>query len=356
MRRALALAERGWGQTAPNPLVGAVLVRGGEIVGEGWHERYAGPHAEVNALAAAGERAAGAHLYVTLEPCTHHGKTPPCTDALIQAGVHAVTIAAPDPTRAGGGAAVLRRAGLKVEVGLEARSACELNAAFHHAASSDRPWVALKLAVSADGAIAPPPGADGQRGKRWLTGNAARAEVHRMRAAADAIAVGIGTVLADDPRLTVRHVAAPRVQPARVVFDRHARTPLESFLVSTARETPTIVVVADASLAAVQLLRDHGVEVLAARDLLHALRLLRARGIRSLLVEGGAGLAGALLSGGCVNRLLLIETPVTLGAGALAAFACVPSGDAVLDGFELREQRRFGDDLLKVLTPREADV
>jgi diaminohydroxyphosphoribosylaminopyrimidine deaminase / 5-amino-6-(5-phosphoribosylamino)uracil reductase len=356
MRRALALAERGWGQTAPNPLVGAVLVRDGEIVGEGWHERYAGPHAEVNALAAAGERAAGAHLYVTLEPCTHHGKTPPCTDALLSAGVHAVTIAAPDPTRAGGGAAILRRAGVKVEMGIEERSARELNAAFYHAACSDRPWIVLKLAISADGAIAPPPLPDGRHRKRWLTGDEARREVHRMRAGADAIGVGIGTVLADDPQLTVRYFAPPRVAPVRVVFDRHARTPVSSFLVRTARETPTIIVVADAGLPAVQLFRDHGVEVLVSRELPEALRLLRRSAIQSLLVEGGAGVAGALLSAGCVDRLVLIETPVTLGAGALAAFACVPQGDGILEAFELREERRFGDDLLKVLTPRRADV
>ncbi|CAN5281584.1 bifunctional diaminohydroxyphosphoribosylaminopyrimidine deaminase/5-amino-6-(5-phosphoribosylamino)uracil reductase RibD [soil metagenome] len=357
MRCALALAERGWGQTAPNPMVGAVLVREGAILSEGWHERFGGPHAETNALAAAGERARGAHLYVTLEPCTHHGKTPPCTDAIIQAGVRAVSIAAPEPTRAaGGGADVLRRAGLEVQLGVEERRARELNAAFYHSAASDRPWVVLKLAVSADGAIAAPPGPDGRRGTRWLTGDAANAEVHRLRAAADAIAVGIGTVLADDPRLTVRHFEAPRVQPARVVFDRRARTPIDSFLVSTARETPAIIVVANESLPAVQLLRGHGVEVIVAQELPEALRLLRARGIQSLLVEGGAGIAGALLSAGCVDRLLLIEAPVMLGDGALDAFACVALREVVLAAFELREERRLGSDLLHVFALRESRV
>ena len=235
-------------------------------------------------------------------------------------------------------------------------SVTDLNAAFHHSAFLDRPWVALKLAVSADGAIAPPPGPDGRSGARWLTGDAARVEVHRMRADADAIAVGIGTVLTDDPQLTVRHFTAPRLPPVRVVFDRNARTPLASFLVRTAREIPTLIVVAEESLSAVSVLREHGVEVLVARELRDALRLLRDRGIRSLLAEGGAGIAGALLSASCVVRLLLIEAPVTLGPGALDAFSCVSSRDAALAFFELREERRLGNDVLKILAPREADV
>ena len=357
MRRALELAERGWGQTAPNPVVGAVVVRAGEIVGEGWHERFGAPHAEVNALAAAGDNARGSHVYVTLEPCTHYGKTPPCTDALIRAGVSAVTIGAREPTRlAGGGADVLRRAGIAVRIGLEEQSARELNAAFHHAAESDRPWITLKLAVSADGAIAPPPDPDGRRPRQWLTGDAARAEVHRMRAGSDAIAVGIGTLLADDPQLTVRNFASPRVAPTRVVFDRNARTPLGSSVVTTAHEIPTVIVVGDQSLPALQPLRGHGVEILAARDLTDALKLLRSRGIQSLLVEGGAGIAGALLSAGHVDRLALIETPTNLGEGALDAFACVPSRDTVLGDFEIRELRQLGDDRLKILARREGNV
>jgi diaminohydroxyphosphoribosylaminopyrimidine deaminase/5-amino-6-(5-phosphoribosylamino)uracil reductase len=357
MRRALALAARGWGQTAPNPMVGAVLVRDGVIVGEGWHERFGGPHAEVNALTAAGDRARGAHLYVTLEPCAHYGKTPPCTDAIAQAGVRAVTIAAPEPTRtAAGGASALRNAGLEVEIGLEEHAARELNAAFYHTAVSDMPWVTLKLAVSADGAIAPRRESDGPCTGQWLTGAAAGIEVHRMRAVSDAVAVGIGTVLVDDPRLTVRHFAAPRVPPVRVVFDRRARTPLGSFLVRTAREIPTIVVAASESPASVPLLRERGVEVIAAPGLHDALRLLAVRGIRSLLVEGGAGLAGALLGGGLVDRLVLIEAPVTLGEGALDAFSGVPGGSRVLEAFELCEERRLGSDLLRVYASRESDV
>src|SRR3954468_2645940 len=231
MRRALALAERGWGRTAPNPMVGAVVVRDGRVVGEGWHAEFGGPHAEVEALRAAGDRAKGATMYVTLEPCNHQGKTPPCTEALLAAGVRRVVVACEDPNpEARGGAHRLREAGVDVALGVEEDAARELNAPFFHALASDRPFVRLKLALSLDGALA-----DHTRQPGWLTGEAARHEVHRLRADADAIAVGIGTVLADDPELTVRHVPAPRVAPTRVVFDTSARLPRTSRLATTAR-------------------------------------------------------------------------------------------------------------------------
>src|SRR5688572_23259909 len=212
MRRALSLAHRGWGRTAPNPMVGAVVVRGDTVVGEGFHAEYGGPHAEVVALREAGERARGATVYVTLEPCAHHGKTPPCADALIAAGVARVVIAVNDPNpTARGGAARLRAAGIEVVAGVEREAACELNAPFFNALVSRRPWVTLKLALSREGAIAP-----ASRATHWLTGPEARAELHRLRAGFDAIAVGLGTVIADDPALTARGVPAPRVPPARV--------------------------------------------------------------------------------------------------------------------------------------------
>jgi diaminohydroxyphosphoribosylaminopyrimidine deaminase/5-amino-6-(5-phosphoribosylamino)uracil reductase len=267
MRRALELAERGWGQTAPNPMVGAVVVRDGEMVGEGWHGRFGEPHAEVNAIAAAGERARGAHMYVTLEPCAHHGKTPPCTDAIVAAGITAVTVAAADPTvPAAGGAEALRRAGVAVVIGVEEESARELNAPFYQATVSDRPWVTLKLAVGLDGAIAGPARGDGLREPRWLTGEEARTEVHRMRAGADAIAVGVGTVIADDPRLTVRHHAPPRIPPVRVVFDRWGRTPLGAELVQSARETPTMIIAAGRGTERLRRLEEHGVTIVTASD------------------------------------------------------------------------------------------
>ncbi len=200
MRRALVLAERGWGHTSPNPMVGAVVVRANEIVGEGWHERYGGPHAEVIALASAGERAEGATVYVNLEPCRHTGQTPPCTDALIAARVARVVAATRDPgVDSGGGAEKLRAAGIDVELGVLEAEARELNAPFFHGFASDRPWVTLKLALSIDGAIA-----DSERGRAWLTNEDSRAEVHRIRANVDAIAVGATTYATDHPELTVR--------------------------------------------------------------------------------------------------------------------------------------------------------
>ena len=345
MRRALALARRGWGQTAPNPMVGAVVVRDGAVVGEGWHARWGGDHAEVVALRAAGERARGATLYVTLEPCSHWGKTPPCTDAVLAAGVARVVAAVRDPNpQAQGGLDRLAAAGVAVASGVEEAAGRELLAPFLARFGRDRPWVQLKLALSLDGAIA-----DHTRRPGWLTGPAARRAVHRLRAGADAVAVGIGTALADDPALTVRGVRAPRVAPLRVVFDRAARLPLDSRLVRSVREQPVLVVTADAGAPPARALADAGVEVLAATALPAALRALRARGVHSLLVEGGAGIAGALLGHGLVDRLVIFQAPVLLGAGARPAFGTAPAARAA-EAPRLRvvERRAVGDDLLTV--------
>src|SRR5215208_4872624 len=238
MRRALSLARKGWGQTAPNPMVGAVVVRDGAVVGEGFHRRFGGPHAEVEALRAAADRARGATVYVSLEPCNHHGKTPPCTEALLAAGVARVVCATRDPNPpAGGGVERLRAAGVEVAVGVEESAARELNAPFLHAFVSDRPWVTLKVAVSLDGALA-----DAARSRGWLTNERSRREVHRLRAGHDAVGVGVGTAAADDPALTVRGVRPPRVPPRRVVFDRLARLPVHGQLARTARAVPVTVV------------------------------------------------------------------------------------------------------------------
>jgi len=344
MRQALALARRGWGRTAPNPLVGAVLVRDGEVVGEGHHAMYGGDHAEVVALRAAGDRARGATAYVTLEPCAHHGKTPPCADALIGAGVGRVVVATADPSpTAAGGLARLRGAGIETVVGVEEAAARELNAAFFHALQSDRPWVTLKLAVSLDGAIA------GRDGSGWLTGRASQREVHHLRAGSDAVAVGMGTVLADDPLLTVRDHERPRVAPVRVVFDRSARTPLTSRLVQTARETPVVIVAEHPDLARAAALASAGVEVVTVASLGEGLQALRARGIRALMVEGGARLAGALLTAAAVDRLVIFQAPCVLGAGALGAFAFAPARTPT-DAFRLPviERRTLDDDLMTV--------
>jgi diaminohydroxyphosphoribosylaminopyrimidine deaminase/5-amino-6-(5-phosphoribosylamino)uracil reductase len=348
MRRALALAARGWGQTAPNPMVGAVVVRDGAVVGEGWHTRFGDAHAEVEALRAAGERARGATLYVTLEPCNHHGQTPPCTEAVLGAGVGRVVAAVKDPNPvAGGGADRLRANGVDVQVGVEQEAARELNAVFFHALESDRPFVRLKVAVSLDGALA-----DRTRKPGWLTGPESRAEVHRLRAGSDAVAVGIGTALADDPLLTVRDIAPPRVPPTRIVFDTSARLPLDSKLVRSAREAPVLVVCWAPDPTHAAALEHAGVELLHAASLSHAMRGLRARGIRSLLVEGGAGLASAVLQEAQVDRLIIFRAPILLGGGSLNAFGGMPP--ATIDGaprWRILESRRFGDDEMTVYTP-----
>ncbi len=292
MRRALELARRGWGQTAPNPMVGAVVVRDGAIVGEGHHARYGEAHAEVAALAAAGDRARGATLYVTLEPCAHHGKTPPCAEAIVAAGVSRVVIAAADPNpRAAGGAARLRAAGLDVVVGDGAADARELNAPhFHRFSHPERPFVTLKLAVSIDGAIA---AADRGTTTR-LTGPESRREVHRLRAGHDGIAVGVGTVLADDPQLTVRHWDAPRVPLTRVVFDSTLRTPLDSGLVRTAREAPVVLVARAPDPARARALRGGGGRDRGRRDRSRGPAGAR-RAWAGLAARGGRGPAGRKL-------------------------------------------------------------
>jgi diaminohydroxyphosphoribosylaminopyrimidine deaminase/5-amino-6-(5-phosphoribosylamino)uracil reductase len=354
MRRALALAKLGWGQTAPNPMVGAVVVADGHVVGEGYHAHYGAPHAEAMALQRAGVLARGATVYVSLEPCAHYGKTPPCVDALIAAQVQRVVVAAPDPSRtARGGAARLRHAGIQVDVGIEEEAALELNAAFFNAVTSPRPWVTLKLALSADGGIADPTGA-----RRWITGVESRVDAHRMRAGSDAVAVGIGTVLADDPALTVRDVPSPRVAPKRVVFDSLLRTPRTSAVLQTARDVETILVgrLGEAPVDRIALAEEAGATVLLSPTLAESLIALRERGVRSLFVEGGARLAGAFLREGLVDRLVIFRSPVELGSDALNAFAYAPGGfEASLGDGQHRvvDQRRFGDDTMTVYALRE---
>ena len=337
-----ALAERGWGQTAPNPMVGAVVVAGGRVVAEGFHARYGAAHAEVMALDAARAMARGATLYVTLEPCLHYGKTPPCVDAILAAGIGRVVAAVRDPSDvARGGVEALRAAGVAVDLGLERQRALELNAAFFNAHASRRPWVTLKLATSADGRIADPTGAP-----RWITGLESRREVHRLRANSDAVAVGIGTVLADDPSLTVREAPAPRVPPRRVVFDRTLRVPLESVLVRSSRDVETIVVASpDAPSGRRAVLESRGVRVILATGLEPALEALREAGLRSLFVEGGARLAGALLREALVDRLVIFRAPITLGDAALGAFDFAPPGfSGALAEARVIERARFGPD------------
>ncbi|MBL8997776.1 MAG: bifunctional diaminohydroxyphosphoribosylaminopyrimidine deaminase/5-amino-6-(5-phosphoribosylamino)uracil reductase RibD [Gemmatimonadales bacterium] len=351
MRRALLLARRGWGRTAPNPLVGAVVVRDGKTVGEGFHAEFGGPHAEVHALAEAGPRAEGADVYVTLEPCAHEGKTPPCVDALIAARVRRVVVAARDPNPvAAGGIARLRAAGIAVTESVERRSAEDLNAPFLFVQREPaRPFVTLKLAISLDGMLA-----SADRSQRWLTGERARRHVHRLRAGVDGVAVGIGTALADDPALTVRSGRRPRVAPRRIVFDPSARLPTVSKLARTARKVPTWVLADAPDAGRSEALERAGVRVLSAPGIGAQLAVLRREGIHHLLVEGGAGMAGALLSGGFVDRLVIFQAPVLLGAGALPAFGSVSLGSGFPERWRVIEHRMFDDDAMVSYAPLPA--
>src|SRR5947207_5466413 len=348
MERALDLARRGWGRVAPNPLVGAVILAGDIVVAEGYHAEYGGPHAEVVALQAARERARGATLVVNLEPCAHHGKTPPCTDAIVAAGVARVVAAVADPDpQARGGAGVLRAKRVIVSLGLLAEAAAALNAPFLFAREqAERPFVALKLATSIDGRIA-----DAAGSSRWVSGEAAREYVHWLRAGFDAIAVGGMTALRDNPQLTVRGRVTPRRPPVRVVFDRRAMLNQTADLVKTAPEVPTWVMSSpDAPVASVTLLERSGVRVFRPASLADGLRMLRGAGIHSVLCEGGGALGAKLLAEGLVDRLYWIQAPVWLGEGAVPAFpgvggAALPEAPRWIPG----ERRAMGPDTLLVL-------
>jgi diaminohydroxyphosphoribosylaminopyrimidine deaminase/5-amino-6-(5-phosphoribosylamino)uracil reductase len=322
MRRALDLARRGWGRVAPNPLVGAVVVRDGAVLGDGFHEEFGGPHAEVNALARVGAAARGATLVVNLEPCSHSGKTPPCTDAILAAGVRRVVAAIRDPDpQAGGGLDILRRHGVATEHGLLAEEAAALNAPFLFALEQrTRPFVALKLATSIDGRIA-----DRDGRSQWVSGPEARAYLHWLRAGFDAIAVGGTTALRDNPQLTVRGTVVPRKPPVRIVFDRRAMLNTGVTLVRTAREVPTWVVSSpQAPETSVSLLESAGVRVSRPESLGAGLAQVREAGIHSVLCEGGGALGAKLLDEGLVDRLYWIQAPVWLGEGAVPAFPGVP--------------------------------
>ncbi len=348
MARALALAWLGWGRVQPNPLVGAVVLHDDRIVGEGWHAEFGGAHAEAVALADAGSRASGGTVVCTLEPCTHQGNQPPCTDALLAAGVHRVVVALSDPNpTAAGGTARLRAAGVEVEVGLLADEATAQNALFLHLQTdATRPFVALKLATTIDGRIA-----DAGGRSRWLSGEPAREFVHWLRAGFDAVAVGGATARTDDPSLSVRGNLQPRVPPRRVVFAADGDVPRALGLVRTARDTPTIAVLGPAApTPAAQSLEAAGVEVIRASSLAAALKALRGAGIDSVLVEGGGRLAGALLADGLVDRYYWIQTPRWLGSGGVAAVAGLPN-TALEDApsWRVTDRRPLGDDTLLVL-------
>jgi diaminohydroxyphosphoribosylaminopyrimidine deaminase/5-amino-6-(5-phosphoribosylamino)uracil reductase len=314
MDRALELAAKG--RPSPNPHVGAVVVVNGEIVGEGHHERAGDDHAEVAAIRQAGARAKGSTLYVTLEPCNHTGRTPPCTDALIDAKIARVVVGCrdPNPHVTGNGVEQLKAAKMTVDVGVREEEAARVVAPWAKFVTTGIPYVTLKLALSLDGRIATRTGAS-----KWVTGPEARQRVHLIRSQHDAVAVGIGTALADDPRLTVRD--APGYSPVRVVFDTRLRLLPHARLVETAADVPTWVICSsDAPASSEESLVVRGVEVLRVAssaegriDPLSALRLLASRGVVSLLVEGGAELAGSMLAGRFADELHAFIAPILLG-------------------------------------------
>jgi diaminohydroxyphosphoribosylaminopyrimidine deaminase/5-amino-6-(5-phosphoribosylamino)uracil reductase len=326
LARAIELAANGEGKVKPNPVVGAVVARDGRVLGEGWHGEYGGPHAEVNAIAACGpEDLSGATLYLSLEPCCHEGKTPPCTDAILRAGIRRVVVASDDPTEkaSGRGLGILRDEGVEVLIadGEIASRARLLNQAFRKHARVGRPWVLFKSAMTLDGKVATRSG-----DSKWISGEASRELAHRWRASVDAVVVGIGTALADDPQLTARpqgQPAAPQAQPHRIVFDSLARIPPGSQLVLAAAEIPlTIVVSRAAARADIEALEAAGVEVLVATGENEPARVrsgldqLGAIGISSVLLEGGPHLAGAFLDAGEIDELRLFLAPLLLGGSA----------------------------------------
>ena len=359
MKRALELAACGLGRTSPNPAVGAVVVRDGAIVGEGYHRRAGEPHAERVALANAGEAARDAQIYVSLEPCCHHGRTPPCTDAIAEAGIASVVYALqdPDPLCAGGGEAALRAAGIDVQGGFMAEEAGRLLEGYIRHRRTGRPLMTVKLAMSLDGRIATRTG-----DSRWISGEQSRGIVHRLRDRCDVVMVGAGTVLADDPSLTTRDVPGGR-DALRVIADSRARTPASARVIHQESDAGCLIACTDAAPPErVQALRDAGAEVVvlperAGRvDLGALMDELGARGALNVLIEGGGGLVAGALEAGVVDRMLLFYAPLIIGGEDAVAGVAGAGVARVADAPKLRDvtTRRVGDDLLVegYLTPK----
>ncbi|MDD5390765.1 MAG: bifunctional diaminohydroxyphosphoribosylaminopyrimidine deaminase/5-amino-6-(5-phosphoribosylamino)uracil reductase RibD [Gallionellaceae bacterium] len=350
MAHALRLAARGLFTTTPNPRVGCVIVANGQVVGEGWHARAGEAHAEVHALRAAGERARGATAYVTLEPCSHHGRTPPCANALIDAGVSRVVAAMrdPNPQVSGGGLTLLTLAGIQVEVGVLEAEARELNIGFIARMTRGRPWLRVKTAASLDGKTALLNGES-----KWITGPAARADVQAWRARACAILTGVGTVLADNPRMNVRDLDTSR-QPLKIIVDSRLNTPPTAQIL----QGGALIVCAEANPERRAALEAAGVEVLCipgpnGRVGLAALcNELGRRGLNEIHVEAGATLNGALLDAGLVDEWIAYLAPLVMGDAARGVFALPPLGDmADRLPFKLLDSRQFGGDLRLTLRP-----
>jgi diaminohydroxyphosphoribosylaminopyrimidine deaminase/5-amino-6-(5-phosphoribosylamino)uracil reductase len=353
MRSALALARRGLGEVWPNPTVGCVIVRDGRVVGRGWTQPGGRPHGETEAIARAGNAAKGATAYVSLEPCCHWGKTPPCTDALIAAGIARVVlpIEDPDPRVSGEGIARLKAAGIAVDIGICAEEAAELNAGFLLRMRERRPLVTLKLATTLDGRIATHSGES-----QWITGELARDRAHALRANHDAVMVGINTAIADDPQLTCRLPGLSHRSPVRVIVDSRLRLPLTARVVADAKRVPTwIVTLRGGDALRQEAFRDCGVELIevepddgAGIDMKEALQALGGRGLTRVLAEGGAQLAAALLRARLADRLAWFHAPRVIGGDGIAAVA--PLGVVQLGrapGFVRTSIQEIGDDVLE---------
>jgi diaminohydroxyphosphoribosylaminopyrimidine deaminase/5-amino-6-(5-phosphoribosylamino)uracil reductase len=358
MAAALAIARRGLGNTWPNPAVGCVLVKEGRVIGRGWTQPGGRPHAETEALARAGAAARGATAYVTLEPCSHWGRTPPCCDALIRAGIARVVVATgdPDPRVDGRGLARLREAGVIVELGLGGAEARAVNAGFARRITLGLPVVTLKLATTLDGRIATEAGES-----QWITGPEARRAAHAIRARHDAILVGSGTVLADDPELTARIPGTAPVPLARVVADSRLRTPLGAKLVATARQVPTWIATRTGQRpSTLAPYIEAGVTILTVPrgrpglDLAALLGALAQRGITRVMAEGGAGLAAALLRGGFVDRIAWFHAPGIMGSDGLPAVQALPLASlSAMPRFRRVASRPVGADWLTELVREE---
>ncbi|MBF0168366.1 MAG: bifunctional diaminohydroxyphosphoribosylaminopyrimidine deaminase/5-amino-6-(5-phosphoribosylamino)uracil reductase RibD [Alphaproteobacteria bacterium] len=354
MRAALGLARRALGRVWPNPAVGCVLVKDKRVVGRGWTQPGGRPHAETEALAFAGAEAEGATAYVTLEPCSHHGKTPPCALALIEAGIRRVVVALedPDPRVSGRGLDLLEKAGIKVDVGLLEDEAGTLNAGFFSRVQKHRPLVTLKLATTLDGRIATHGGES-----RWITGSQARQAAHLLRASHDAVMVGAGTALADDPLLTCRLPGLEQASPVRIVMDGRLRTPLTSALVKSARSHPFwLITLEQGPKPRHKVFEEAGVRLIdvppdegGSPDLKAAFRKLGDAGLTRVLVEGGAHLAAALLRTDLVDRLVWFHAPGIMGSDGIAALAAfgVDRLDA-MPRFKRLGVRALGDDIEEV--------
>jgi diaminohydroxyphosphoribosylaminopyrimidine deaminase/5-amino-6-(5-phosphoribosylamino)uracil reductase len=350
MKRALRLARKGIGKTAPNPAVGCVIVRGDTVVGEGWHKKAGTPHAEVHALRRAGEKARNADVYVTLEPCSHFGKTPPCAEALVRAGVSRVFVGMidPNPMVCGKGVALLRAAGIEVHIGLLEKDCTLVNEAFIKHVTTGRPFVTLKSAMTLDGKTATVTGHS-----KWITSEASRAYVHTLRSKVDAIMVGVGTVLADDPLLTCRMKAKGR-DPHRIIVDSRLRTPHDAEVLRLESAAGTYIATIEQDPAMLAEFRKLGAEVIHCRekgdrvDLDDLIQKLGELGIQSVLLEGGRELAGEALRLGLIDKFLFFYAPKLVGGADGFGLFAGRGVETMADAQKLKDVKlhRFGEDFM----------